>query len=149
MSKRGKSIEEKGMRGGTSEKRKDGMRLEVPQPIRKDFLYPLDRYKWDVGREEEKVCCWLCCLKVEPSPRRFFEWERAAVVFEEFSFFLSLHHFALHFCQAITETIVIYLNFSVFAWQRCQAITKCINRYQEINRRGELPRRTNEDKDHS
>jgi len=49
------------------------------------FLYPFEREGWDVGRDEENVCCWFFYLKVERSPRRFLEWESAAVVLEEFS----------------------------------------------------------------
>jgi hypothetical protein len=46
-------------------------------------------------------------------------WESiAAVVLEEFFIFLSLHHFAMHFCLAIPTSRILYINFSVFAWHK-------------------------------
>jgi hypothetical protein len=80
---------------------------EVPHGIRKDFFLFVYSEGWDVGREEEKRCFLLCCLKVDCSPRRIFGWVRiVAVLLEEISSFLSLHHFAMHICLAIDASIM-------------------------------------------
>jgi hypothetical protein len=51
------------------------------------FLFSVVSEGWDVGRDEEKRCCWIFCLKIVRSPRRILGWASiAAVVIEEFSY---------------------------------------------------------------
>lgn len=79
--------------------------LEVPHESRKDFLQYVYEEGWDVGREEENGYRVVLCSKVFYSPKRILGWVWfSAVVLEEFSYVLSLHHFAMHFCQAINAS---------------------------------------------
>jgi hypothetical protein len=117
MSKWIKCIGSDGMDRGTSKKRRNGMLQaeEVPHEIRKDF-FSVYWEGWDVGREEEKRCC-LLFLNVVCSPGRILGWVSiVAVLLEEISSFLSLHHFAMHFCLAIDASFMYYIYLSVFAW---------------------------------
>jgi hypothetical protein len=53
------------------------------------FLFSVYSEGWDVGRDEEKRCCWIFCLKSVRSPGRILGWVSiAAVLLEEFSYFL-------------------------------------------------------------
>jgi hypothetical protein len=61
---------------------------EVPHEIRKDFFLSVYSEGWDVGRDEEKRCYLLCCLKVDCSPGRILGWVNIVAVFlEEISSF--------------------------------------------------------------
>jgi len=46
-----------------------------------------------------------------------WEWN-IAVLLEEIFIFLSLHHFAMHYCLAIQTSTILYINIPVFAWHK-------------------------------
>jgi hypothetical protein len=91
---------------------------EVPHDIRKDFLILCLFSRMGCGkrRGEEVLLIFLfedCTL---PQADTWMGKYCSGCV-RGFFIFLSLHHFAMHFCLAIPISYIQYIYFSVFAWQ--------------------------------